>query len=147
MLLFDVDYFKAFNDLYGHPAGDRCLQKVAYALKIAVRGSDLVARYGGEEFVIVLPGADDETALNVGARIQRQICQLKILHEGSTVNEWVTLSCGVAGVVSGFSLPPGHLIQYADQALYEAKQSGRNRIVLSPWRTLQSDDISANETV
>jgi adenylate cyclase len=136
LLLCDVDYFKAFNDLYGHPAGDRCLQQVAYALKLAVRDSDLVARYGGEEFVIILPDTDDEMAINIAERIQQQVRQLEIVHEGSQVSEWVTLSCGVASILSGDILPPLRLIEYADQALYEAKQSGRAQVVLSQWKTL-----------
>ncbi len=145
LLLCDVDHFKAYNDLYGHPAGDRCLQQVAYALKLAVRDSDLVARYGGEEFVMILPDTDDQTAVNIAERIQQQVRQLEILHEGSKVSEWVTLSCGVASVLPGFVLPPLRLIEYADQALYEAKQSGRAQVVLSQWRTLQIDEQPSNE--
>ncbi len=146
LILCDVDYFKPFNDLYGHPAGDRCLQQVAHALRLAVRNSDLVARYGGEEFVVVLPEADSETAAAVAERIQEQIGRLEIAHEGSQVNQWVTLSCGVASVVSpDFVLPPLRLIEYADQALYEAKQAGRNRVIMSRWQSLESEEARSNE--
>jgi adenylate cyclase len=145
LLLCDVDYFKAFNDLYGHPAGDRCLQQVAYALKLAVRDSDLVARYGGEEFVIILPDTDDEMAVSIAERIQQQVRQLEIVHEGSQVSEWVTLSCGVASVLAGSVLPPLRLVEYADQALYEAKQSGRAQVVLSQWKTSPTDQLPASD--
>jgi adenylate cyclase len=140
LLLCDVDHFKAFNDLYGHPAGDRCLQQVAYALKLAVRDSDLVARYGGEEFVIILPDTDEQTAINIAERIQQQVRQLEIVNEGSKVSKWVTLSCGAASVSPGFILSPHCLIEYADQALYEAKQLGRAQVVLSQWRTVPKDE-------
>ena len=141
VILCDVDYFKGFNDRYGHPAGDRCLQQVANALKLAIREADLVARYGGEEFVIVLPNTDDEMAVKIGQRIQDQVRQMKILHEGSQVSEWVTLSCGIANVSPEFSLSPLRLVEYADQALYEAKQLGRDRVVVSRWQALQDDEI------
>ena len=146
LILCDVDYFKPFNDLYGHPAGDRCLQQVAHALRFAVRDSDLVARYGGEEFVVVLPNADSETAATVAARIQQQVSQLKIAHEGSLVSPWVTLSCGVANMIApDFVLPPLRLIEYADQALYEAKQEGRNRVMMSQWQSLEENEAYPNE--
>ncbi len=133
-------------DRYGHPAGDRCLQQVAHALKLAIRDADLVARYGGEEFVIVLPNTDDEMAVKIAERIQDQVRQLEILREGSQVSEWVTLSCGTAHVSPGFSLSPLRLVEYADQALYEAKQSGRDRVVVSRWQTFQDDKTYSNKT-
>ncbi len=145
VILFDVDYFKAFNDLYGHPAGDRCLQKVAKSLRLGVRNSDLVARYGGEEFVVVLPATDEETAAIVARRVQEQMYEMAIAHEGSQVNEWVTISCGVASVSPGFSLLSPRLIEYADQALYKAKQSGRNRVVMSQWQKLENDEALPSE--
>lgn len=134
LILCDVDYFKAFNDLYGHPTGDSCLHKVAQGLKLAVRSEDLVARYGGEEFVIVLMDADEEKASSVAERIKQQIHQLQIEHEGSQVNPWVTLSCGLASTAHASPISPHELIEHADKALYEAKQSGRNRMVISQWQ-------------
>ena len=146
LILCDVDYFKPFNDLYGHPAGDRCLQQVAHALRLAVRNSDLVARYGGEEFVVVLPETDSRTAAAVAERIQQQVGRLKITHEGSQVNQWVTLSCGVASVAApDFMLSPLRLVEYADQALYEAKQAGRNRVMISRWQSLEDKEAHSNE--
>jgi len=147
LILCDVDYFKAFNDRYGHPAGDRCLQQIAHALELAVRDSDLVARYGGEEFVIVLPDTTPETAQIIAQRVQQQVCQLEIRHEGSAVSEWVSLSCGLANVAPEFPLLPLQLIEYADQALYEAKQSGRNCVVLSQWQQRQVQGDNATQEV
>ncbi|MEO0706006.1 MAG: CHASE2 domain-containing protein [Cyanobacteria bacterium J06649_5] len=146
LILCDVDYFKAFNDRYGHPAGDRCLQQVAHAITLAVRDSDLVARYGGEEFVIVLPNTTAEMAVTIADRIQQEVGQLEIQHEGSQVSEWVTLSCGAASVSPGFWLLPLQLIEYADQALYEAKQSGRNRVVSSQWQLIQGGEAHPEES-
>jgi adenylate cyclase len=146
LILCDVDYFKAYNDRYGHPAGDRCLQQVAQAIQLAVRDSDLVARYGGEEFVIVLPETTPETAADIAERIQHRVRQVEILHEGSQVSQWVTLSCGLANVSPVFLLSPLRLIEYADKALYMAKQSGRNRLVVSQWQTLEQKNLEREET-
>lgn len=151
LILCDVDYFKAYNDRYGHPAGDRCLQQVAKALQMSVRSSDLVARYGGEEFVVVLPDTDEALAVNVADRIQIHMRQMEVVHEGSQVSEWVTLSCGVATVSKDQSLTPLQLIEYADQALYEAKQAGRNRMMVSQWQQLiqpsnDNTDTSSDNT-
>jgi len=134
LLLCDVDYFKAFNDLYGHQAGDLCLHRVAQALKRAVRSEDLVARYGGEEFVVVLMNAEEDKVVAVAERIKECIGSLEIVHEGSKVNPFVTLSCGLASVAYSGSVSAHELIEYADKALYEAKQSGRNRLVVSRWQ-------------
>ena len=131
LILCDVDYFKPYNDLYGHPAGDGCLQKVAAAMGKGVRRGDLVARYGGEEFVLVLPRTDAQTALRIAERVQGQVQGLEIPHQGSQVSPYVTLSCGVADRPSGVMLSPASLIKAADQALYQAKQAGRNRAMLA----------------
>lgn len=138
LILCDVDYFKAFNDRYGHQAGDRCLQQVAQALQLAVRSSDMVARYGGEEFVIVLPGATEEVALEVTDRVRQQIRLQSVIHEGSQVSSWVTLSCGVATALEGLPITPEELIEQADKALYRAKEEGRDRAVASDWHKLLS---------
>jgi diguanylate cyclase (GGDEF)-like protein len=145
LILCDVDYFKAYNDRYGHPAGDRCLQQVAQAIQLAVRDSDLVARYGGEEFVIVLPETTPEIAADIAERIQHRVRRMEIVHEGSQVSQWVTLSCGSANVSPGFCLSPLRLIEYADKALYVAKQSGRNQLVISQWQTSAREDTHPGE--
>ncbi|MEL6900040.1 MAG: CHASE2 domain-containing protein [Cyanobacteria bacterium J06606_4] len=140
LILCDVDYFKAYNDLYGHPAGDDCLRKVAQGIKSTVRSEDLVARYGGEEFVIVLTDTTEEMASSATERIQNHIRGLSIPHEGSQVNSCVTLSFGLASSSRHYSTAPSELIDYADKALYEAKQAGRDRLVVSNWQDLKDRD-------
>jgi diguanylate cyclase (GGDEF)-like protein len=129
LLLCDVDFFKRFNDGYGHPAGDRCLQLVAQAISRAVgRAQDLVARYGGEEFAVILPDTDPEGAMQVALSVQREIAALKLAHVHSEVKPYVTLSIGVATIAPGLGALPSSLVDAADAALYQAKQEGRNRI-------------------
>jgi diguanylate cyclase (GGDEF)-like protein/PAS domain S-box-containing protein len=131
LILCDIDYFKRYNDTYGHQAGDDCLRQIARAMNRAVRRSaDLVARYGGEEFVVVLPNTKAEGAVQVAATMQREIEQLKLIHGASDVNEYVTLSLGVACTIPSQTFLPEVLINIADNALYEAKEHGRNCMVL-----------------
>jgi diguanylate cyclase (GGDEF)-like protein len=130
LILCDVDFFKKYNDTYGHQAGDRCLQQVATVMSQAVRDRDLVARYGGEEFVIVLSGTDAEEAMKIAQRICQQIASLQIDHRSSPVRKFVTLSCGVASTIPNLLSSSEKLIATADRALYEAKQQGRDRAVL-----------------
>ncbi|MBS0466793.1 MAG: GGDEF domain-containing protein [Proteobacteria bacterium] len=137
LVMLDVDFFKAYNDRYGHVAGDQCLQRVAQALSaILGRAGDLLARYGGEEFAVLLPGADAPAAMAVALRLQDQVHALALEHRGSSCSDIVTLSMGVASLCP--LRQPGlagqeatqMLFQQADAALYTAKQTGRNRIVL-----------------
>ncbi len=129
VILCDVDYFKLYNDNYGHQAGDRCLIQVAQAISHTVkRPGDLVARYGGEEFIIILPNTPLEGAMQVGESIREAIAQLEIPHAYSLVSEWITLSLGVSSIIPSFAQSSELLIAYADQALYEAKQNGRDRL-------------------
>lgn len=128
LILCDVDCFKAYNDLYGHQAGDGCLQKVALALRESARRSgDVVARYGGEEFAMILPETDLEGALAVAQNIRERVARLKILHQGSTVGNYLTLSQGVACCIPSDRCWR-ELIDGADEALYRAKGCGRDRI-------------------
>jgi len=130
LLLCDIDFFKKYNDHYGHQAGDQCLKQVAQALESAVlRPADLAARYGGEEFALLLPDAPIEGALQVGERVMAAIAQLAIEHQQSQVGEFVTLSIGVATLTPTAEQNPAELIALADDALYKAKEQGRNRIV------------------
>lgn len=126
IIILDVDYFKRYNDNYGHQAGDKCLANVADALKSAVRTpEDLVARYGGEEFVIVLPHASQQDTERVAQRIQQCLAEKALPHEKSEVSGWVTVSMGLANSENGKNA--NEIIATADAALYRAKQSGRNR--------------------
>jgi diguanylate cyclase (GGDEF)-like protein len=131
LILADVDQFKAFNDCYGHQVGDDCLRRVAAALTSAGRRpADLAARYGGEEFAMVLPGTDLDGAVDVAQSVSRVIGGLAIPHARSIVNQSVTLSQGVVSLTPEKESPPEDLILRADQALYQAKQQGRNRFVV-----------------
>jgi diguanylate cyclase (GGDEF)-like protein/PAS domain S-box-containing protein len=129
LILLDVDYFKNLNDTYGHLCGDFCLKQVASTLNHIVRKqTDFVARYGGEEFVIVLPEVDIKGACGIGENIRAAVENLQISHTGSKVNNVVTVSIGVAAMPSDSISVPEDLVRRADEALYRAKQQGRNRI-------------------
>ncbi|UCJ16938.1 diguanylate cyclase [Pseudomonas sp. MM211] len=130
-VLVDVDYFKRFNDQYGHPAGDEALKQVAAVLKRhAKRSADTTARYGGEEMALILPGAESASALAVAERIRADVEALAIANEGSPYAN-LTLSIGVASCVPGRDMPtPAALVAAADVALYAAKGAGRNRVML-----------------
>jgi len=131
LILCDIDFFKLYNDNYGHQAGDQCLHTVAQAINNMLRRpADLAARYGGEEFVIILPDTDIEGAFHVSERIRSKIQQLEILHEHSTVEKHVTLSLGVASIVPTHVSLPESLLKKADKAMYEAKEKGRNQTVV-----------------
>jgi diguanylate cyclase (GGDEF)-like protein len=131
LILWDIDYFKHYNDLYGHQAGDRCLVKIAQAVKhVLQRPTDLVARYGGEEFVVILPNTTNQGAIAVAQLIQKTILGLSTVHENSHVSNIVTTSLGIATVVPVETLQPDILVTYTDRALYEAKQQGRDRYVV-----------------
>jgi len=130
LLICDVDYFKAYNDTYGHPAGDKCLRMVAQAiLSIIKRPVDLVARYGGEEFAVILPEVTLEEAKHIAEGIHAAIHQLQIVHAGSSVDEHVTISTGISCQIPRLGKLPLYLTIAADKALYLAKRQGRNRIV------------------
>ncbi|KUE79890.1 diguanylate cyclase [Aeromonas schubertii] len=129
LILLDVDYFKQFNDLYGHQEGDACLQQVAGVLAEALRREDdLAARYGGEEFALLLPATGHEGARQVAEQVRRAMRQLAIPHGRSRVSGVVTCSLGVVTLVPDPSLRVSDLIQKADAALYQAKHNGRDRV-------------------
>ncbi|MEW6131180.1 MAG: diguanylate cyclase [Acidobacteriota bacterium] len=130
LLLMDVDYFKLYNDTYGHQGGDDCLKQVAGVLRDSIRrASDLAARYGGEEFAVILSETETEGAMVVGESIRMQIEALQIPHRSSKVNSVVTISLGVATLIPSPEVTADELIAAADQALYHAKEQGRNRCV------------------
>jgi diguanylate cyclase (GGDEF)-like protein len=129
LILIDIDHFKNYNDHYGHQAGDVCLTRVASALVSSLRRhTDLVARYGGEEFVCVLPDTNTDGAMEVAESFRRSILALEIPHAYSTAMQFVTISQGVASLRSAMSISSEVILKGADEALYEAKRSGRNAI-------------------
>jgi len=131
LVLCDVDCFKAYNDHYGHLAGDECLRKVAQILQTACqRSTDLVARYGGEEFALVLPDTHRTGAAQHVRNIRQALAEAAIEHARSTVSPYVTLSIGIAAYIPGKDMKPEDLIARADEALYRAKAMGRNRYVV-----------------
>ncbi len=127
LILIDIDYFKFYNDSYGHQSGDDCLIRVAEVIaRIPQRGIDLVARYGGEEFAVILPNTNSEGALVVAESIRNAITILNIPHQSSTVSDRITLSLGITSLIPGSDQNPEILINSADKALYTAKKQGRN---------------------
>ncbi len=130
VVLMDVDYFKSYNDTYGHPAGDVVLQTLADLMQRATtRAGEMVGRYGGEEFIIVLPGASAEAAMRTATRLLDLVTAENIPHGASEVANHITISQGIATVSPDQDLEPNDLVKRADQALYDAKAAGRNTIV------------------
>ncbi|WP_199339082.1 MULTISPECIES: diguanylate cyclase domain-containing protein [Nostoc] len=129
LILLDIDFFKRYNDTYGHLMGDDCLRRVASALKSVVqRPADLVARYGGEEFVVILPNTRHQGAIYIAQKILEAVRNLAIPHAKSSISNYVTVSIGFVSIVPNSKLSPEHLIEAADKALYTAKHQGRDRI-------------------
>ncbi|MGE8633533.1 MAG: sensor domain-containing diguanylate cyclase [Achromobacter piechaudii] len=129
ILLFDVDFFKQYNDLYGHTQGDKCLVDIAQTLSLALDGPrDLVARYGGEEFVVLLPGADASVAWKVAERCQRLLQKKSIVHALSPHGRRVTVSIGAGTLVPDEQADRASFIRAVDKQLYAAKNNGRDRI-------------------
>jgi len=131
LLLFDVDYFKLYNDSYGHQLGDECLIKIAQSVQeIVCRPADLVARYGGEEFAVILPNTDLPGAMAIAQRIHATIQDLAIPHQASKIGNLVTISLGITSLIPSPVLSAIDMIEQADQALYRAKEQGRNQSVI-----------------
>lgn len=129
LLFIDIDHFKDYNDFYGHRKGDICLKKIADAiLSCATRSGEMVSRYGGEEFIVVLPEIDQQTAYQTAQRILQTVLDLNIPHAKSLVSEKITVSIGVATLRASGQHSLKDLIDFADEALYQAKQQGRNRV-------------------
>jgi diguanylate cyclase (GGDEF)-like protein len=134
LVLIDIDHFKLYNDHYGHQGGDSCLQQVATAMKAGLRaGSDLIARYGGEEFVLLLPNTDLAGAMVVAERVRAAVEARHEPHQQSAKGI-VTVSLGVTSFVPGGDTRATQYVEFADQALYEAKRGGRNQVVASPGK-------------
>lgn len=129
LIMFDIDFFKLYNEFYGHLGGDDCLRQVAGAIaRSAKRAGDLAARYGGEEFAVILPNTSAEGANFVARKICDGIASLKLPHARSSIGPYVTLSCGIATAIPSGEESPDTLIHSADSALYQAKNEGKNRI-------------------
>lgn len=127
LIMVDIDFFKNYNDMYGHQAGDDCLKQVAAILNnIAKRPGDLAARYGGEEFAVILSGTDLKQAGVLAENANKKLKQTRIPHSDSQAADYVTLSLGVASIIPRHGTKPYDLIKVADKALYKAKNSGRN---------------------
>jgi diguanylate cyclase (GGDEF)-like protein len=129
IIMLDIDYFKDYNDHYGHPAGDSCLKKIAKILERSItRPIDMAARYGGEEFIVILPETPLEGAQHLAESIRSGIEKLSIPHAKSLDYGKVTVSLGVAGALPSDKADMQNVIKEADLALYQAKQNGRNRV-------------------
>ena len=130
-VLLDVDFFKAYNDTYGHPAGDVVLKRLADVMQRATsRAGEVVGRYGGEEFILVLPGASSQSALRTAERLQEMVAAEHIPHEKSEIGGIITVSQGVVSIVPDAEMTPEDIIEQADKALYRAKNQGRNAIAV-----------------
>ena len=145
LLMVDIDYFKLYNDHYGHVAGDECLRTIAALLaKTMVRSNDLAARYGGEEFAIILPGSNAEGALMIAERLRDTIARANLRHDHSSRGT-ITVSIGVASAVPLRTMDETQLVQAADKALYLAKRNGRNLVAVStPYEHDSSQDSGNN---
>lgn len=140
LLMIDVDYFKGYNDHYGHALGDQCLTRVAAAIQSGLRQpGDLVARYGGEEFACILPDTELDDALRIAERIRGAVEGMAIAHVASSVAPCITVSLGVA------SGDRATLVETADAALYQAKRQGRNRLVIAPQPACTTDHTNTEE--
>ncbi|MGE5319854.1 MAG: GGDEF domain-containing protein [Hyphomicrobiaceae bacterium] len=130
VILLDIDYFKQYNDRYGHVEGDACLKRVAQALNsAATRARDLFARFGGEEFVLVLPGTDEKSAAKIAERCRSLIFKEQIPHASSPTSQILTISIGVNTMTPSHQDDPLGFVREADRRLYQAKQRGRNCVV------------------
>jgi diguanylate cyclase (GGDEF)-like protein/PAS domain S-box-containing protein len=130
LIIIDVDYFKNYNDVHGHLAGDSCLQKIAHTVRDSLRrAGNFVARYGGEEFMVILPETDTEDAYLFAESLREKIEDLNIEHKDSKAGKNVTISLGVSTSIPKKDSSQDELISLADKALYKAKQGGRNRVV------------------
>jgi diguanylate cyclase (GGDEF)-like protein len=132
LIMIDADYFKAFNDAYGHQRGDDCLKLLASCFSNALnRPGDLIARYGGEEFMMILPGINAQGAAEMAEVMRARVEAMEIMHEGSRASEIMTISLGVVTGYPTRGFSSAELIAAVDEALYRAKEEGRNRVVVS----------------
>ncbi len=129
LVMLDIDFFKQYNDHYGHQHGDECLKQVAQALSmVSKRSADLIARYGGEEFALLLPGTNEKQAIQLSRQCRSVVFEQQLPHKLSTVGDVITISVGVSTIIPSVETQPSALIKSADKLLYQAKENGRNRI-------------------
>jgi diguanylate cyclase (GGDEF)-like protein len=147
VMLLDIDYFKAYNDTYGHQAGDETLRRVSTVLATAMRRPrDFAARYGGEEFAVIVSGVTSEAAMQIAERIRESVRDLTIPHAASDVASVVTVSVGVCWNMPRHSTKsPADLVRHADEALYLAKDSGRNCSMLTFGSTRRRNDAATSD--
>ncbi|NUF52389.1 GGDEF domain-containing protein, partial [Acinetobacter seifertii] len=138
VLFIDIDFFKNYNDFYGHQMGDKVISSIASAIKNSIRHVDFVARYGGEEFIVLLPETPAQGAYSVAANIYKAIERQAIPHAASLVSKYVTISLGFTVYAGGLKMGQDELIHAADQALYRAKQLGRNQIYYQPLQIVET---------
>jgi diguanylate cyclase (GGDEF)-like protein len=132
IMICDIDYFKQYNDTYGHLAGDNCLQKVANVFREVVTPEfGLISRYGGEEFAGIFPNRNETEAISLSEKIQEKIREMKVSHTNSQVSDYITLSIGITSVIPSPEITPEIVLDQADRLLYLAKHQGRNQIVVS----------------
>jgi diguanylate cyclase (GGDEF)-like protein/PAS domain S-box-containing protein len=142
LIMLDVDYFKKFNDFYGHIAGDECLRQIGNVLKTVVgRATDIVARYGGEEFVVILTDTDEVGAVTLAERIRKAVADLSIPHSDSDIFEYVTVSLGVVTAHTTKSTLLAQIVMLADEAMYRAKKSGRNQVSVINENTILENNF------
>lgn len=142
LIMFDIDYFKFYNDTYGHQQGDECIKEIAHVGKMVLnKPYDLIARYGGEEFAVILPDTSENGALKVAETIRRSVQVLAIPHVNSKVKPIVTVSVGVATVQPTKEMNHLQLVVHADDALYKAKNAGRNRVHFCDVESEETKDI------
>ncbi|MFI8033336.1 GGDEF domain-containing protein [Acinetobacter sp. ABJ_C3_5] len=139
VLFIDIDYFKNYNDFYGHQMGDQVISEIAKTIKGSIRHMDFVARYGGEEFVVLLPETSAQGAYAVATNIYRAIDRLMIPHQKSMVSHYVTISLGITVFNGNAKVSQEMLIHTADKALYRAKQLGRNQIYYQPLPVVEEN--------
>lgn len=139
VLFIDIDYFKNYNDFYGHQMGDQVISEIAKTIKGSIRHMDFVARYGGEEFVVLLPETSAQGAYAVATNIYRAIDRLMIPHQKSMVSHYVTISLGITVFNGNAKISQEMLIHTADKALYRAKQLGRNQIYYQPLPVVEEN--------
>jgi diguanylate cyclase (GGDEF)-like protein len=132
IIICDIDYFKQYNDTYGHLAGDGCLQQVSKIFRqIITPEFGLISRYGGEEFAGILPNRTEEDAIKLGQKIQTELRKLQLPHSSSQISDYITLSIGITSIIPHPEITPEMVLDQADRLLYLAKHQGRNQIVAS----------------